>query len=130
MILENDNLYHIYNQGNNRERIFFNRENYLFFLKKIRTHILPYADVLAWCLMPNHFHLLVYVRDNAQDVASTAIQGETPDTTCGATLSRTTSRTQTSFPLNGCRSNNTVPILNKNIGIMQASYTRAINICK
>src|SRR5690606_19034612 len=40
---------------------FFSRENYLFFTKKIRTHILPHADILAWCLMPNHFHLMVYV---------------------------------------------------------------------
>ncbi len=54
-----DNLYHIYNQGNNKQIVFFSRDNYLFFLKKVKQHILPYADVLAWCLMPNHFHLLI-----------------------------------------------------------------------
>jgi len=57
MIFEAGNLYHIYNQGNNRIPIFFSRENYLFFLKKIKQYVLPYADVLAWCLMPNHFLL-------------------------------------------------------------------------
>jgi putative transposase len=62
MQLETGYLYHIYNQGNNRQKIFFNRENYLFFLNKIRTYILPYSDILAWCLMPNHFHLMVFVR--------------------------------------------------------------------
>ncbi len=61
MILETDKLYHIYNQGNNRQRIFYCRENYLYFLKKVNLYILPYADILAWCLMPNHFHLMVYV---------------------------------------------------------------------
>ncbi len=61
MILEELKLYHIYNQGNNRQKIFFRQENYLFFLKKIKIHILPHADILAWCLMPNHFHLMVYV---------------------------------------------------------------------
>ena len=39
-----------------------NRDNYLFFLKKINLHLLPHVDVLAWCLMPNHFHLMVYVK--------------------------------------------------------------------
>ena len=34
MYFEKDTLYHIYNQGNNKQKIFFNRENYLFFLKK------------------------------------------------------------------------------------------------
>jgi len=60
MNFETGNLYHIYNQGNNRQKIFFSRENYLFFLNKIKTHILPHADIVAWCLLPNHFHLMVY----------------------------------------------------------------------
>jgi len=52
MHFEPEHSYHIFNQGNNRELIFFNREIYFFFLKKIETHILPFADVLAYCLMP------------------------------------------------------------------------------
>ena len=52
-------LYHIYNRGNNRQPIFFNTDNYLFFIKKVRKFILPYCDILAYCLMPNHFHFLV-----------------------------------------------------------------------
>ena len=61
MYFTEGNIYHIFNQGNNREKIFFNDENKKYFLNKIRKHILPYADILAWCLMPNHFHLMVYV---------------------------------------------------------------------
>ena len=61
MDFENGHIYHILNQGNNRRKIFFKRDNYLFFIKKIRTHILPYADIIAWCLMPNHFHLMVRI---------------------------------------------------------------------
>jgi len=52
-------LYHIYNRGNNRQPIFFRPANYLFFLEKIRNHLLPYCDILAYCLMPNHFHFLI-----------------------------------------------------------------------
>lgn len=52
-------LYHIYNRGNNKQQIFFNPENYLFFLKKVRKYIQPHCDILTWCLMPNHFHFLV-----------------------------------------------------------------------
>lgn len=57
--LENE-LYHIYNRGNNKQRIFFKSENYLFFLGKVRKYIQPHCDILAWCLMPNHFHFLIY----------------------------------------------------------------------
>ena len=57
----NDQIFHIYNQGNNRHNIFFTEDNYLYFLKKVRIFILPHADILAYCLMPNHFHILIYV---------------------------------------------------------------------
>jgi REP element-mobilizing transposase RayT len=59
MKLESGCLYHIYNRGNNRQRVFFTRENYLYFLGKVEKYIISSADVLAWCLMPNHFHFLV-----------------------------------------------------------------------
>jgi len=52
-------IYHFYNQSNNFEPIFRSEENYLFFLRKIRKHLLPVADVLCYCLMPDHFHFLI-----------------------------------------------------------------------
>jgi putative transposase len=110
MIFEQGHLYHIYNQGNNRQRIFFNRENYLFFLDKVKKHILPYADMLAWCLMPNHFHFMVHVNHIELPVAHriTITQGLTP--------SQTLSSKEKMQPFN------------YSIGVMLRSYTRAINI--
>ncbi len=58
MKLYPENIYHIYNRGNNKQKIFFNRENYLFFLKKIREHLKPHLKFISYCLMPNHFHFL------------------------------------------------------------------------
>lgn len=112
MTFEQGHLYHIYNQGNNRQSIFFSRENYLFFLDKMKKHVLPYADILAWCLMPNHFHLMVHV--NNLELSSISP---------GATLSRT--RTNTKIRT---RTNNTkTQSFQHSIGVMLASYTRAIN---
>ncbi len=64
MYFEKGHLYHIYNQGNNRQRIFFQSRNYHFFLKKFRRGLYPFLDVLAYCLMPNHFHFMVHVKDS------------------------------------------------------------------
>jgi len=55
-------IYHIYNRGNNKLPIFFNDNNYLYFLKKVRKEIAPHCDILAYCLMPNHFHFLIQVK--------------------------------------------------------------------
>ncbi len=57
-------FYHIYNRGNNKQDIFSRRENYLYFLKKIRKHLLPHLDIVAYCLMPNHFHILAYTKSD------------------------------------------------------------------
>ena len=52
--------YHIYNRGVNYGDIFFDRANWLFFLRRLRDYCpAERAAVLAYCLMPNHFHLVV-----------------------------------------------------------------------
>ncbi|MCO6475926.1 MAG: hypothetical protein J5I94_04855 [Phaeodactylibacter sp.] len=58
-------IYHIYNQGNNKQKVFFQERNYRFFMEKMRKHLLPLVDILCYCLMPNHFHWLVYTRPEA-----------------------------------------------------------------
>lgn len=61
-------FYHIYNRGNNKQRIFFNDANYYFFKKKIKQYIIPSAHILSYCLMPNHFHFLVYTKMNYDEI--------------------------------------------------------------
>ncbi len=62
--IENE-FYHIYNQGNNQQAIYFNDANYIFFIKKIRDQIAPVANVLCYCLMPNHFHVLIQANEKS-----------------------------------------------------------------
>lgn len=62
------NLYHIYNRGNNKQQIFIETRNYEFFRNKLKTHIAAHCDLLTYCLMPNHFHLMVKIDDNNDDI--------------------------------------------------------------
>ncbi len=64
--------YHFYNRGNNRQRIFFEPENYLFFLRRFRKYLVPFVDVLVYCLMPTHYHMLVRVRQQTSEVFKTS----------------------------------------------------------
>ncbi len=56
-----EGIYHVYNRGNNKQRIFFCSEDYLQFLKRCQKYIAPRSEILAWCLMPNHFHFMIQV---------------------------------------------------------------------
>lgn len=47
MDFTNGQIYHVFNRGNNSQTVFFNQENYLFFLEKLRKNILPHTDILA-----------------------------------------------------------------------------------
>ena len=63
MYFEKDKTYHIYNRSNSN--IFYDERNYLFFLSKVKQCIAPISDILAWCLMPNHFHLLIVANEKS-----------------------------------------------------------------
>jgi len=77
----NQEIYHIYNRGSEKRVIFYDKRNYKRFLKTLRyyqlsgpkpklSHFFKYQrfnlnqapkiiEVLGYCLMPNHFHLLL-----------------------------------------------------------------------
>ncbi len=60
--LEFGKYYHIYNRGINSENIFKENRNHEYFLILYNKHIDPIAETFAWCLLKNHFHLLVRIK--------------------------------------------------------------------
>ena len=60
--LQPNTSYHIFNHANGFENVFREEENYRFFLEKYRVFITPVAETYAYCLLPNHFHLVVRIR--------------------------------------------------------------------
>jgi REP element-mobilizing transposase RayT len=57
-----ENYYHLYNRGNDKQPIFLEERNYVYFLKQLHHYFDPQdIEIIAHCLMPNHFHLLVYI---------------------------------------------------------------------
>ncbi len=71
-----ESYYHIYARGNSRRETFLDREDYATFLNLFKRylskqqmispfgavypHLFGKLELLSYCLMPNHFHLLVY----------------------------------------------------------------------
>lgn len=53
---------HIYTHANGSENLFREDENYYYFLRKYSEYIHPIAETFAYCLMPNHIHLMVRMR--------------------------------------------------------------------
>ncbi len=52
--------YHIYNRGNNSQRVFIVQENYLYFLDAISRFLVPDAvSFRALSLLPNHYHFSI-----------------------------------------------------------------------
>lgn len=108
MYFEKQRLYHVYNQGNNRNKIFFNQNNYQLFYQKMSEFICPYADILAWCLMPNHFHLMILVNE-----IELLHKNKIKKSLIGIDITKSN--------LSKKRS------LNESIGILLRSYTRIVN---
>lgn len=63
--MEPEKTYHLYTHANGSENLFRNDENFRYFLERYDVYIPAVADTLAWCLMPNHLHLLVRIKSEA-----------------------------------------------------------------
>ncbi|CAN5762157.1 transposase [soil metagenome] len=98
MHFEPNEVYHVYNRGNRKQQIFFQKRNYLYFLKKIKNEWPRYCEILSYCLMPNHFHFMLVPNENACETI---------------VLAEKASHLQ---------------YMSKQIGMTLSSYTKAINI--
>ncbi len=61
--METGTFYHYYNRANNRENLFVEEDNYRFFLQLLKKYIPPIADIYSYCLLPNHFHLVIKIKE-------------------------------------------------------------------
>jgi putative transposase len=64
--LEEGCYYHIFNRGNNGNNLFYQSKNYIYFLRKYDAYLSDYVETYSYCLMPNHFHLLIRVKDRQE----------------------------------------------------------------
>lgn len=58
--------FHIYNRGVNGEDLFKEKRNYYYFLEQYKFYCADVLETLAYCLLRNHFHLLVRIKENVQ----------------------------------------------------------------
>jgi len=53
-------FYHVYNRGHNKQIIFYDAKDYRRYLKRLGEYLQKHeVTLLAYCLMPNHVHLLL-----------------------------------------------------------------------
>ena len=65
MKYEDHSYYHIYNRGAHKGMIFFSDKQYIRCLDLLAKYAEKYkVDVVAYCLMSNHYHLLLQQKEN------------------------------------------------------------------
>jgi putative transposase len=57
-------IYHVLNRGNGRQTVFYKEKDYLSFLRLLKeTKEKYFWSIFSYCLMPNHFHLVLSSRE-------------------------------------------------------------------
>jgi REP element-mobilizing transposase RayT len=65
--------YHVYNRGVGRQRLFVSDANCRFLLRRAKRYRKDYdLSIIAYCLMPNHYHLLL--RPGEDEALSSFVQ--------------------------------------------------------
>ena len=85
--------YHLYNRGVNRQKIIFENWNFQFFLFNIDRYLLPLAELVAYCLMPNHYHMLIFT--NSTSEVTSGITSEVTSEVAKAMMKLSVSYTKT-----------------------------------
>ena len=67
VILQYGLYYHLYNRGNNKEALFKEDRNYIYFIDLFRKYIYPISDLYAYCLLPTHSHFLLRFKDKEEE---------------------------------------------------------------
>ncbi len=60
---EPGSFYHVWSHANGFENLFREKDNCRFFLSNYAIYIHPVAKTFAYCLMPNHFHIMIEIRE-------------------------------------------------------------------
>jgi len=63
-INQDGGYYHLFHRGNNKGKIFFDTNDYFYFLKQFNNYLAPHIDVFSFCLMPNHFHFFIRINNS------------------------------------------------------------------
>ncbi|SDC87056.1 Transposase IS200 like [Algoriphagus faecimaris] len=66
-IFEEGRIFHIYSRSVGNELLFIEERNYQFFLEKYDHFCSGVFATFAYCLIPNHFHFLVRVKNPIQN---------------------------------------------------------------
>lgn len=90
-MLRTSSYYHIYNRANGSENLFREDRNCNYFLDKWKLYINPIATTYAWCLMPNHFHFLVKIKEE-EEVLQLLVDKQTPQKLAASTTEEETSQ--------------------------------------
>jgi REP element-mobilizing transposase RayT len=72
--LESSKFFHIYNRAIGKDLLFLTDENYRYFLQKYNEYLSDYVETYAYCLMGNHFHFLIRVKDELPSSQLTNLQ--------------------------------------------------------
>lgn len=62
-----DTFYHIYNRACGSEKLFLEPKNYFFFMDLFEERLLDYVDLFCYCLIPNHFHMLIKTKRTTEE---------------------------------------------------------------
>ena len=56
-------VYHMFSRAVGQEKLFNNKDNYTFFLRKLKQHTSSVCKIYCYALIPNHFHLLLLINE-------------------------------------------------------------------
>ena len=75
-VLDFNKFYHIYNKAVGSELLFKTEKDYYYFLSKFDRYLCAFAEIYTYCLIPNHFHFLIRIKEESEIIENIKYRGK------------------------------------------------------
>jgi len=113
-VLEEGKTYHIFNRSNAKVNVFNETVDFEYFIQLLERYILPVANIYAWAILNNHYHLVLELKS---DMVYRWTKKNLPK---GENIWETE-------PINEFNRKNKKPVIASHMGHMINSYARYFN---
>lgn len=75
-------IYHVYNRAVGNEMLFRKEEDHFIWIEKFKKYVLPFCELYAYCLLPNHYHLLLRINFDLDAICFSKAMSDAANSFC------------------------------------------------
>lgn len=75
-------IYHVFNRAVGNENLFRKEEDYYKWIEYFKKYVIPFCELYAYCLLPNHYHFLLRINFDSTAICFSKAMSDAANSFC------------------------------------------------